>query len=312
MATVAAPLLAEAQAMPAAPERILSDPTYLPLKGQIYGDTGYDYGSSTTDTTTAAGPAFRRDWTNTYHQSLAYGVTDRLSVNLGMNYVTDHDRSTSAAGVVSGAGRGGFDNPSFGAAYRVIDQTDHPFSLDLRASYAPDVFPAKTPVGASDGTVASGGAQADVGLALGHQTRMFTVQAMVSGRWFGGADERDMATGDTLHTSSTWVPTLGLATQTRITPRLSVNVGGNYNFEGSPAVTNEANGVFYQSRRGDNGDLAVAVNYHIIPNRVVGSLGYTHTFYGRSDNVFPADPARDSLFDRSANTFGGTLQYVFR
>jgi hypothetical protein len=141
---------------------------------------------------------------------------------------------------------------------------------------------------------------------------MFTVQASVTGKWVGGADERDLATGDTLHTTSYWVPSLGLATQTRITPRLSVNVGGNYNFNGSPEVINQGSGALLQSNRGDYGDLALAVNYHIVPNRVVGSLGYTHTFFGHTEDVFPGDPARDSLVDRSSNTFGGTLRYVFR
>ena len=239
-------------------------------------------------------------------------MTNRLSLNLALDYATDHGRDTSAAGAVGEAGRVGFDNPSFGATYRLIEQGSHPFSLDLKGAYSPDLFSAKTPVGTSDGTVASGGAHGDVGVALGHETGMFTVQASAGARWVGGADEHDMATGDILHTTSYWVPTLGVATQTRITPRLSFNVGGDYNFNGSPDVTNEGNGVFQQSNRGDFGDLAVAVNYHFIPNRVVGSLGYTHTFFGLTDNIFQADPTRDSLVDHSSNTFGGTVRYVFR
>jgi hypothetical protein len=303
-------LIANAQQAPA--PRILSDPTYLPLAGQIYGETGYDYGSATGNATSAAGTTFSRNWTNVLRQQLAYGVTNRLSLDLGVDYATDHSRDTSTAGLVSGAGRQGFDNPTFGATYRLIEQGVHPFSLDLKGAYSPDLFPAKTPVGMSDGTVAAGGAQADVGLALGHQTRMFTVQASLNGKWVGGADEHDRSTGDIVHTTSYWVPTLGLATQARLTPRLSVNVGGNYNFNGSPEVINESSGAFLQSNRGDFGDLAVAVNYHFVPNRVVGSLGYTHTFFGHTDNIFPADPVRDSVLERSANTFGGTLRYVFR
>jgi hypothetical protein len=312
MATVASPCLAQAQEMVPSPERILSDPTFLPLKGQLYGESGYDYGSVTGTSDSAAGTAFQRGWSNTWRQTLAYGVTDRISLNVDMDYATDHSRDTAADGTVSGAGRGGFDNPRFGAAWRLVDQTDHPFTLDLKGWYAPDLFPAKTPVGTSDGTVASGDAQADIGLALGHETRAFTIQASVSGRWLGGADERDVASGDTRHTTAAWIPTLGLATQTRITPRLSVNVGGDFNFAASPTVSNEQTGLFYQARRGDTGDLAVAVNYHLIPNKVVGSLGYKHGFFGRGDNVFPADPARDAEIDRSSNTFGGTLRYVFR
>jgi hypothetical protein len=134
----------------------------------------------------------------------------------------------------------------------------------------------------------------------------------VTGKWQGPADEQNMVNGDTIHTSGFWAPTLGLATQTRITPRLSVNVNGDYTFNGSPNVLNEDNGVFYQSNRGNYGDLGVAVNYHFIPNRVVGSLGYTHTFFGQTDNIFPVDPDRDAALTRASDTFGATVRYVFR
>jgi hypothetical protein len=304
--------MAAAQDFTPSTDRILSDPTYLPLQGQIYGETGYDYGSVTGNTNSAAGTAFSRNWTNTYSQYTAYGVTNRLSFNLGIDYETDHSRDTSAAGLVTGAGRQGFDNPTLGVTYRLIDQTNHPFLLDLKGTYTPDAFPSKTPAGISDGTIAYGGSQGSLGVALGRETKMFTVQASVTGKWQGPTDEQNMVNGDTIHTSGFWAPTLGLATQTRITPRLSVNVNGDYTFNGSPNVVNEDNGVFYQSNRGNYGDLGVAVNYHVIPNRVVGSLGYTHTFFGQTDNVFPVDPDRDAALTRASDTFGATVRYVFR
>ena len=45
---------------------------------------------------------------------------------------------------------------------------------------------------------------------------------------------------------------------------------------------------------------------------MVGSLGYTHTFHGQMDLLFAANPSEDATIDRSANTFGAALRYVFR
>jgi len=182
----------------------------------------------------------------------------------------------------------------------------------VKGAYSPDLFPMKTTAGSGDGTVAAGGAATSLGLALGRETKFLTVQASVSGQWVGPSDLRNMTSGDTIHTSGYWVPTLGFATQTRITPRLSVNIDGNYNIEPGPNVINQDNGVFYQSNRGDVGNLGMAVNYHFIPNRVVGSLNYNHTFYGLTDNIYPGLAERDSFTDRSADTFGATVRYVFR
>jgi len=312
LAVSAAPLIARAQDFTPSTDRILSDPTYLPLQGQIYGQTGYSYGVGTSDTTSAAGSAFSRAWTDSYSQHLAYGVTNRLSVNLGLDYDASHARSTSAASDVSEGGRQGFTDPTLGVTYRLIDQANHPFSLDLKGVYSPDLLPAKTAAGSGDGTTAAGGAAGSIGLAIGRETKVFTVQASIGGAWQGASDLRDMASGDTLHTSGYWVPTFGFATQARLTPRLSVNVNGDYEIQAAPNVTNQGTGVLYQSNHGDVANLGMAVNYHFIPNRVVGSLTYNHAFYGQTDNVFPEAPDRDSFTDRAANVFGAKVQYVFR
>jgi hypothetical protein len=305
-------LAAKAQELAPSADRILSDPTYLPLQGQIYGATGYQYGVQTGDTTNAAGQGFSRSWNDTYSQRLVYGLTNRLSFNLGLDYATIHARDTSPAGALSEGGRQGFADPSFGVTYRVIDQADHPFSLDVKGAYSPNLLPLKSAAGSGDGTVAAGGATGDIGLAIGRETKFLTVQASVVGHWIGPSDLDNMATGETIHTAGHWVPTVGLATQTRLTPRLSVNVNAAYNIEPAVNVVNQDTGVLYQSNRGDIGSLGMAVNYHFVPNRVVGSLTYNHSFYGQTDNVFPVLPDRDSFVDRDANTFGATVQYVFR
>jgi len=308
------PLLAYAQDLTPITDRILSDPTYLPSKGQIYGETDYDYGSTTSDAFNTSGDrtAHDRTSTDTITQHVAYGLTDRLSFNFSIDYQAAYQHDTSASGVLTDLNSRGFADPTFGVAYRLIDQTDHPFTLDAKASYAPDVFTARDPAPGVDGTIATGGQQADFGLSLGHETRFFTLQGTVSARYVGPTDAENQYNGGAFHTSSYWVPTLAVASQTRLTNRISFNVGGNYNFNGSPDVYNSFTGNTYQSNRGDYGQAILSLNYHFIPNALVGSLGYTHTFYGHTDNAFSYDPSLDTTVTRSTDTFGATLRYVFR
>jgi hypothetical protein len=62
---------------------------------------------------------------------------------------------------------------------------------------------------------------------------------------------------------------------------------------------------------GNTQELDTALNYHVIPNRLVASVGYQHTFYDGRSELF-ADPTDDVLQTRSGNTYRATLRYVFR
>lgn len=306
-----APLIAHAQD---GSYRILSDPAYLPLAGQIYGQTGYAFDSFNADTGRADGTGHEHQWSDIFSQYLAYGLTNRLSFNARLDYAVRHEHDTSPTGTVTGQGREGFENPNFGATWRVIDQAGHhPLDLDLNGYWAPAAFPARTPLDGSDGTVAAGAARAGFGVAVSHVTRPFTLQAAIAANYVGTGHVLDRATASDIVTQSYWSPYVRLATQTRIAPRLSVNVEGDYDFNGnSPDVLDVGSGLLRQVKQSPFGDLKVAVNYHLIPNRLVGSIGYTHNFLGHADIVFPAEPALNAVLTRSSDTVGVSLGYVFR
>ena len=303
---------AQAQDFTAIGDRILSDPTYLPLQGQIYGQT--DYGHAQTDgdlfDATGARTAATRDIVNTFGQTVAYGITNALSVRASLDYGFGPDRRFTPTGETSSY-RDGFDNPSFGATWRLLDQNAHPVSFDIIGDWAPDTFPSRAVSPTRDGTIASGGPTADFGFALGRETRVFTIRGAFMDRYVGGASTLDPANGASSFTPSYCVPSLGLQTQTRFTPRLSANLGYGYNFQGRAVADQTGTGVPFTNRIGDNQAVNVSLNYHFVPNRLVGSLGYEHMFYDDRNEAF-ADPTADVLQSRSADTFSATLRYVFR
>ncbi len=310
---LALPLLATAQDFTPIGDRILSDPTYLPLQGQFYGQSSYGYERTDGNVFDATGAqsASTRDSTTTLRQGFAFGITDALSVNATMAYASGENRRANSAGLFD-FDRNGFDDPSFGATYRLLDQRTHPLSLDLFGSYSPNAFQARSATSLDDGTVARGGSQTDLGLAVGHGTRLFTIRGVFTDRYFGDSSFLNATTGGSALTSSYWVPTLGVQTQTRFTNRLSANVGFDYNFEGSPTVYNSLTGVNYVAHNGDSQNVNVSLNYHFIPNRLVGSIDYQHTFHGQARDTFPATPLDDTLVSRSTNGLGASLRYVFK
>lgn len=311
-AAVVMPLCAQAQDWTPSGERILSDPTYLPLQGQFFGDTAYGYerGDGDIFDATGAHAATTRHTQNTIRQNFAYGLTDALSLNLGIGYgFAGHNRVESANGLTTND-QSGWEDPTLGATYRLLDQRNHPVSLDIMGEYSPDVFQSRNATPSRDGTLARGGSETDLGVGLGRETRIFTIRGVFFDKYFGASSTFNPNSGGTAQTASYWVPSVGVQTQTRFTNRLSANVGADYNFNGSPRVVSAA-GAPHIAQLGDYQTVNVSLNYHFIPNRLVGSVNYHHTFQDRTDEVF-ADPTLDFSRERSSDGVGAELRYVFK
>ena len=241
-------------------------------------------------------------------------MTDAFSLNLGADYTFG---SSSHVNLANGGGnttdRNGFQDPTFGATYRLMDPRNQPYSLDLFGHYSPDLVDARTADPTEDATAGRGGDAFDFGAALGHQTRAFTIQGIVKGEYIGRRKIDNRLIGDTTKSSGYWIPSVGVATQTRLSDRFSINAGADYNFNGNTHVIDEDTGVEHALRQGDFQTVNVALNYHFIPNTLVGSLNYHHTFFGKTDSRFPADPTMDYLIDnKSGDTVGAGLTYQFR
>jgi hypothetical protein len=311
MIAVSAP--AFAQDMASDSTRIVSDPLYLPLQGEIYGATGYQYGSLSRDTYNAAG--VKTDsaniGSNTLDQTFLYGITDDLAVRFNWGY----DISRDASRHVVGGGddkrdSSGWTDPDFGLTYRVMDQRNNPLTLDLRADYSPDAFPAKSATGTDEGTVAQGGQMADFGATLGHEGPMFTIAAKFDAIWLDTRNILNQSSGDMTRYDSMWNYRFGLDSQTRITDQISLNAGVGHTFTNNGAVFNQTSGLEHITTGGDVTDVNAALNYQFIPNTVVGSLEYQHNFYQNSRNLFALASNDTSTRNKDEDLVGVTVRYV--
>jgi hypothetical protein len=315
-ATFLVPFAAHAMDYDLASDRILSDPLYLPLQGQIYSSTSYDWATTTEDVFNAAGvkTASERINANPLNQTFEYGVTDDLALSAAIGYDPSAATHINRVGGTSTVHTDqGWSDPTFGAIYRVLDQRTNPLTLDVGASYSPNVFSAKTASDTDDGTVALGGQEWTFGGTLGREMRDFTIAGTFGASYLGRRGSLNESTSDEIGISSTWLYSIGLATQTRFSDQLSLNAGAGYTFGHDANVLNQTTLVDHETRVNGTPNLNAALNYHFIPNILVGSVYYQHDFGGGSDNVYAALPADNtSIRNKSEDLLGVRLRYVFQ
>ncbi len=295
--------------------RILSDPNYLPLAGQIYGSSEYTHtwtnGSSFNDLGTKTSSFYIN--TNTLTQLLAYGVTDDLEVYGQADYVPDSYRQVdNVSGTQSFFKSSGFGDPSFGFDWRVMEPNPYyPVNVDLFGAYTPDAVDSEAASTTENGTVARGGQSGNLGAAVGYQTRDFTARGSFTADINGDSNTLNLASGQFAHTQGYTDYILALETQTRLDPLFSVNAGISHTFASNENVTNTATDLAHMNQPGDTTALHAALNYNLIPDQVVLSGVYSHQFYGNSHTSY-ADVAFDtSSRQRYGNVLGVQLYYAF-
>ncbi len=314
-ALLCVPLQAHTQALDLTPDssRILSDPNYLPLAGQIDGSTAYTHGWINGSGVNAAGDQISTFHinTNVIRQTLAYGITDNLSVNGSSQYVPRSYRELDGAGGrVTTFDSSGFSDPTFGATWRALDQGAYPVSFDFFGSYTTDLINAQTASAMQDGTVARGGQSGTAGAALGYETRSFTIRGAFTENFFGTSSRLDLADGDSLESDSYNNSGLSLATQTRLTDLFSLNAGIDHTFSTNVNAFNDTNGVRPVAAPGDVTALQFALNYHLVPNAVVLAATYDYDTYGNGRTVF-ANPSFDTgTRNKSGSILGVKLDYA--
>lgn len=316
-AVVCLPLAVHAQdAPPYTPpdgSRILSDPNYLPYAGEFYGHTDYTHtwtSGDTFDSTGAKASSFHVN-TDTIGQFLSYGITDDLEVNAAIRYAPDTSRKIDFAnGTTTTLDSSGFSDPSLGVVWRAIDQGPSPFLVDFFGNYTLDAIDSKAASPTQDGTIARGGQSGTVGAALGYESPQFGLRGVFDANFYGNSTTLDLGSGDLLRTQGYNDYVLGLESQWRFSPVLSVNAGIDHTFAANQNTTNEVSGVNHVLNPGDVTALHAAVNYHLVPNKVVLSAMYTHDFYGNSSTAF-LNPASDTtVHNKSGDTVGVQLYYT--
>jgi len=292
--------------------RILSDPLFLPRKGQVYGVTAYTLDMPKGDNFKAGvntGSFTSSD--SLVDQTIAYGLLNNLTIRLVQGYgINSRDSTSAATGDVTTGGASGFNDPTISATFRVLDEPQSPVILNLTASYSPDTFASKASGGGSDGTIARGGQTAGLSFALGRVTKSFTVAATAASTHVGSQVTELLSNLTSSSSDAYWSYNLGLATQTRFTDRWSLDAGVAFATAGSYNVSNIETGNAHVFAPSSTRSVNVAFNYHFLPNRLVGSVAYTYNGYTDATNTFAKAASDTAVENRMGNTVGFRLLYV--
>jgi hypothetical protein len=296
-------------------DRILTDPLYLPLHGQIEGISAYTLGLGSSDSYNSTGVdrAHNNSFDNTFDQTVQIGVTDDIAVRAGESYEFGRSFSDSQlSGVDTSTVTRGFSDPTFGATYRFIDQRHNfPVSATVDATYSPDLIPSHTGgtgFAANDGSGRQAGTfTADVG----REMKFFTIDALAGTSYDGRRTYEALPSGDYFNTDPAWTYFMGLRSQIRFNERTSVNAGYRYTQLGVSKITNQTTDLPVDQVSPDEHDFNVALNYHFIPNRLVGQFSYDYIDYtGTNDNYvrLTRDTETQNQMD---HVIGVRLFYVF-
>ena len=297
--------------------RVLSDPAYLPLEAQIFGMTEYSYGITNLNTNNSQGALLSSNNTvaGTINQLLEYGITRDLAFRISGFFQLLAGTNSLASGGSTLTTSDGWQDPSFEAVWRVLDQREHPFSWDLLGSCAPSLISAQSATPDQNGTVARGGSTAALGTALSFKTKSFTAYGEFNAVYQGARNVLNQTTNVTTTYDSNWQYGLYFTTQTRFTDSLSLNAGVSQTFnEAANASFTNANGklISFSSQPGNITAVVAALNGQVTPDRFVASLIYTHNFVGNGGNSFAAFPKTDTTTtDREADLYSAEVRYVF-
>jgi len=303
--------------------RVLSDPAYLPERGQIYGVTNYSYAKRIGDDYDFQDTRFRSFTvrSSALAQSFDYGVIDNLSVRMNLAYERDNTQYDFPDGTSATTDAYGFKDPGFGVTLRVLEQDDDSFNWDLIGAYVPTVIEAKRPTPTRDGTVSRGGPVGTFGTAVSYKTRSFTVYVNAEASYLGTSKINISNNGGvaTETYEPSWQYFVGLNTQTRINDMFAINFGASETISDSARGTASFDGVPFASFDSKPGNLTrinVATVMHILPQGLAAVLSFDHYMYGDSSNgnTMPATYAQ--FFDRttkneSANAISLSLLYVW-
>jgi hypothetical protein len=293
--------------------RYLSDPSYLPWRGQVMGTSIYTYIDTYMENRNFKSAVVNTKdiASNQWVQSFGYGLTDDLTVRLSDTLVRQQIVTNLSAGGSTTYFSQGSADPTLGIAWRVLDEAAHPFNWDLIGSYAPNLFEAEAASSTQTGTVARGGQSGVVGTAVSWVSPRLTLYSNFEETYLGtksiiNADDSVSDYGDYLESS------LSFNSQYRFAKRISANAGITQYWDGSYTGTNEKTGVNFTVGLIQETAINAALNYQIIPEAFTASLTYNNDSYWHGNSVYPLHTNFDStITGNNTNTVGVRIEYIF-
>lgn len=297
--------------------RVVSDPSYLPKGGQLFGSTEYSSGNINFNTNDATGTqtSTTNSISDAVSQIFEFGLTDDFTLKVADAYQWPTSTSTFADGSITITNSNGFVDPSFGIIWRVLDEQDHFFNWDLLGSYAPNFINAQSADPTQDGTVARGGDTATFGTALSYKGQDFTLYLEGTATYLNNRSILNPNNNITTDYNSSWQYNFYVLTQTRVTDKWSVNLGLTQVFIDSANgsfVANNGNLFTVNSQSGDVTSFTTALNLQFAPNRFVMSIIYIYDFYANGAFTnFTSPNNSTTTTDKGESVYGLEFRYVF-
>jgi len=283
---------------------------------------------------------------NNFGGDLHYGITDDISVGVTLNTGNERDQETYletvlvrpvcpqlavlkptktliSLGPIPGCGQAepptvknltetqdfrfiGMSNPDFNLAWRAVSEAWAPINVDLAVNYRPSLFANRdaTPNGA--GTLAGGSQHFGFTTNISRETELLTVAIYGT---VGYTDRQSMKNPYDEVDGGHFGYTAGVQTQTRLTPRLSLNLGSGVGW--SYRYSTYDNGYLDHSiRPGVNYTPYAALVVRVIPTRLNCVLRYEHDIFGDRLTSNKFEP-QSLVTQDEANSFTMTLSYRF-
>ncbi len=311
------PLAAHAFDLSPNVSRVVSDPSYLPSGGQLFGSTEYSNANINFNTNDAGGAetSMTNTISNAVSQVFEFGLTGDFTLRVADAYQWSTTNGTNADGSISITNSEGFVDPSFGIIWRVLDEQDHFFNWDLTGSYAPNFINAQSADPTENGTVARGGNTASFGTALSYKGEDFTLYLQGTATYLNDRSISNQASDITIDYNSSWQYAFSVLTQTRVAKKWSVNLGLSRTYiDNISGSFTTGNGTLFTigDQPGNVTTFISSLNLQFAPNRFVMSILYDYDFFDNGTFTnFTLPNNSTTTTNKGENVYGLEFRYVF-
>jgi hypothetical protein len=284
----------------------LSNPSFLPLQGQLFSTTTYTYST------------LNQDWqpqgetidehhlgtSNHYDERLEYGLTDRLAVGVDGGYASASGQYVYFDGPKLDANSSGLSNFALNAYYQAITYAHSPFSVYIEGTYAPGVV-ANAP--RSEGLNLF--VNRNFELATDHGVMGLTLQGEAGTAYDDDYASTNPQSGLTTHISGRWTYLFAGRSQFRFSPRWAFNSGVQFRQLLANSVAPPQASSIYSNSSESAVEPYVNVAYNIVPNRATVAIEYEHDFIGDERHLGGLDSG--AWVNQSQNLYSIRLFLLF-
>lgn len=187
-------------------EREIYDLMYLPKAGTIFGQTFYSSTAYKSTAKTTVKIAELEVSTVSLTQFAGYSVMDNLAVVLEVDYLLNSTQKLDYTSIVatpdSESESKGLGDPTLQVKYRVLDQKDSKFNLDITPKYTFSTGDSETGTEDDDGNGKQGGSNFGLDVTIGKKYAEAQWTAFIGYEQSGEANSKDATTKEKSKTSS--------------------------------------------------------------------------------------------------------------